>query len=94
MPKNEYNVTLHYHFYEDSYDYTISVSSSDVVSYMTEKISYKDKTKEWWLGYSQAVNDADLISDYIEDDRFIEWLKDAYEEQAKEEYNQERRELL
>ena len=90
----DFNITLHYHFYEDIYDYTVSVSSSDVVSYMPEQISYKDKTRERWLGYSQAVNDADLISEYIEDDGFIEWLADAYEEEAKEEYNLSKEELL
>lgn len=76
------------------YDYDVSVSEDDIVEYLTPNPKHTDLTMRDILnqecGIRKAVRMLGIDEDKLEDnDDFVEFLKERYEDEAVEKFNYE-----
>lgn len=78
-------LTLNYDFNDDDYEYEVKVVVDDYAYYLFEEVLSTKRTTEAFKAVMEMVETLDLY-EVIEDYGFIEWLTEAYREDAQEQY--------
>ena len=79
------SLTLHYDFNDDDYEYEVKVDADDYADYLFDEVLSVKYTKEAYAAVVEMIKELDLY-DAIEEYGFIEWLTEAYREDAQDQY--------
>lgn len=80
-----FTLTLHYDFNDDDYEYDVKVDAEDYADYLFDQLLSAKRTTEAYAAVVEMISTLDLY-DAIEDYGFTEWLKEKYEDDAREQY--------
>ena len=78
-------LTLNYDFNDDDYEYEVKVDATDYADYLFDEVLSVKRTKEAYAAVVEMIKELDLY-DAVEEYGFIEWLTEAYREDAWEQY--------
>lgn len=78
-------LTLNYDFNDDDYEYEVKVVVDDYAYYLFDEVLSTKRTTEAFKAVMEMIETLDLY-EVIEDYGFIEWLTEAYREEAQEQY--------
>lgn len=78
-------LTLNYDFNDDDYEYEVKVVVDDYAYYLFEEVLSTKRTTEAFKAVMEMIETLDLY-EVIEDYGFIEWLTEAYREDAQDQY--------
>lgn len=76
---------LKYDFNDDDYEYEVKVVVDDYAYYLFEEVLSTKRTTEAFKAVMEMIETLDLY-EVIEDYGFIEWLTEAYREDAQDQY--------
>ena len=82
---NKFELTLHYEFEDNDYEYDVEVDADDYADYLFDQLLSAKRTSEAHKAVVEMIRTLDLY-DIIEDYGFIDWLKEAHEDDAQEQY--------
>lgn len=80
-----FTLTLKYDFNDDDYEYEVKVDADDYADYLFEEVLSTKRTTEAFKAVMEMIETLDLY-EVIEDYGFIEWLTEAYREDAQDQY--------
>ena len=78
-------LTLKYDFNDDDYEYEVKVVVDDYAYYLFEEVLSTKRTTEAFKAVMEMIEELDLY-EAVEDYGFLEWLTEAYREEAWEQY--------
>ena len=78
-------LTLKYDFNDDDYEYEVKVVVDDYAYYLFEEVLSTKRTTEAFKAVVEMIEELDLY-EAVEDYGFIEWLTEAYREDAQDQY--------
>lgn len=86
---NKFKLTLDYEFEGNDYEYEVEADAGDYADYLFDQLLSTKRTPEAYAAVVEMIKELDLY-EAIEDYGFTEWLKEAYEDEAKEQYEYDR----
>lgn len=85
----KFKIALNYEFEGNDYLFDVKVDVDDYADYVFDRLIYAKRTKESYAAVVEAIETLDLYEE-IEECGFLDWLKEAHEEDAQDQYEYDR----
>lgn len=86
---SKFKMALNYEFEGNDYLYDVKVDVTDYADYLFDQLLSTKRTKESYDAVIETIETLDLY-EAVEDYGFLDWLKEAHEEDAREQYEYDR----